>query len=161
MASRTRRVETRLGWLMASEVDNAISEVRLLKRPAVDEATADSSKLLDQLFEELAEYLDGQRMDFTVRWRLDGASEFTQDVLSHLTEVGFGETISYGELASKSGHAGAARAVGNALNRNPLLILVPCHRVIAADGTIGGFGSGLQCKRALHAVEGIRPVARS
>jgi methylated-DNA-[protein]-cysteine S-methyltransferase len=71
-------------------------------------------------------------------------------------EVPFGETVSYGELAEMAGRPGAARAVGNAMSRNPVPIVVPCHRVVAAGGRIGGYGSsGVSTKRFLLALEGV------
>lgn len=158
MAIKTRASQTSIGWIVARESDGAISELRLVSSATTADIEATSSELLDRLFVELEEYLNGKRDRFTVRWRLDTKSSFARDVLTELTNVGFGETVSYGELASKAGHPGASRAVGNALNNNPLLILIPCHRVIAADETIGGFGAGLQCKRALHEIEGIGPL---
>lgn len=148
MTVNRRIAQTPIGWLLAGESDGAISELRLVESPTSGDAVNGRSDLLDGLFEELAEYLDGEREQFTVPCRLDVESEFARDVLTALSCVGFGETVSYGELAIQAGHPGAARAVGNALNKNPLLVLIPCHRVIAADGKIGGFGSGLACKRA-------------
>lgn len=158
MTDITRIAQTPIGWLMARESDGEISELRLVESASVVDGGNSSSDLLNQLFEELGEYLKGRRKKFSVPYRLDAASEFAGDVLTKLGSVGFGETVSYGELALQAGHAGAARAVGNALNKNPLLILIPCHRVIAVDGKIGGFGSGLNCKRALHKIEGIGPL---
>ena len=88
---------------------------------------------------------------------LDGVpNEFHRKVLGTLRDlVGPGQTISYGELAAAIGHPGAARAVGTALARTPVPIVVPCHRVLAADGSIGGYGaSGTDVKRRLLAIEG-------
>ena len=71
-------------------------------------------------------------------------------------DVGFGETVSYGELAEMAGRPGAARAVGNAMSRNPVPIVVPCHRVVASGERIGGYGpSGVRTKRFLLALEGV------
>jgi methylated-DNA-[protein]-cysteine S-methyltransferase len=76
-------------------------------------------------------------------------------VWSELARVPYGRTISYGELAGRVGRAGASRAVGGANNKNPLPIVVPCHRVIGADGSLTGYGGGLERKRALLALEGV------
>lgn len=83
-------------------------------------------------------------------------NDFQRKILSTLHEVvGPGQTISYGELASISGYPGAARAVGTAMARNPVPVVVPCHRVLAANGGIGGYGGGLEMKRGLLELEGV------
>lgn len=158
MQVRSRLAQTSIGWIIAVESDGAISELRIVQSPTGNQDKNCSSELIANLFEQLEEYLGGERKRFDVPYRLDAPSRFSLDVLTELTLVGFGKTISYGELASRAGYPGAARAVGNVLNRNPLLILIPCHRVITANGKLGGFGSGLQCKRALHEIEGIGPL---
>ena len=71
-----------------------------------------------------------------------------------MARIPYGETASYGELARRIGAPGAARAIGGACNRNPLPLVIPCHRVVASDGTIGGYGGGLDTKRRLLALEG-------
>ena len=87
-------------------------------------------------------------------YRLDGTA-FRQDIWNALAKVPYGTTISYGELAKASGHPGASRAVGGAMATNPIPLLIPCHRVIAADGSIGGFTGGTELKRKLLAIEGV------
>ena len=79
-------------------------------------------------------------------------------VWKELQRISYGQAISYGELAQRIGQPGAARAVGGANHNNPIAIIVPCHRVIAADGTIGGYGGGLDCKQQLLALEGIKYI---
>lgn len=97
---------------------------------------------------QLAEYFAGQRARFEVP--LAGAgTEFQRRVWSDLMEIGFGETRSYGEMARRLGKPGASRAVGLANGRNPISIIVPCHRVIGANGTPTGYGGGLPRKVAL------------
>ncbi len=105
---------------------------------------------------QLAEYFQGKRQsfDFPMRLTVDG---FRREVLEQLCHVPFGETVSYGELAAAVGNQRAARAVGGAVGSNPLAIVVPCHRVLAAGGGIGGFGGGLEAKRKLLAIEGVTP----
>jgi methylated-DNA-[protein]-cysteine S-methyltransferase len=101
-------------------------------------------------------YFSGRskRADLAVDWT--DVHGFTREVLRSLRRrVGFGRTISYGGLARLVGRPGAARAVGRAVGANPVPILVPCHRVVAADRTLGGFGSGLSYKRKLLEIEGI------
>jgi len=104
---------------------------------------------------QLREYVRGERRTFTcaLDWRLVHG-DFARAVLARLAEIPFGELVSYGELARAAGRPGAARAVGGAVGRNPLPIVVPCHRVIAADGKLGGFSAGLPNKRWLLRLEG-------
>jgi methylated-DNA-[protein]-cysteine S-methyltransferase len=98
--------------------------------------------------EELSEYANGRRKTFNVPLTLVG-SEWQKTVWTELTRIPFGETRSYGEIADALGRPGAARAVGSANARNALPVVVPCHRVIAADGTLGGFNGGLHLKERL------------
>ena len=102
---------------------------------------------------QLEEYFAGARTGFDLELRPDG-SPFQQRVWAQLREIPFGSTISYSELARQVGDPSAVRAVGGANARNPLPIVVPCHRVIGADGSLTGFGGGLERKRWLLAHEG-------
>ena len=97
---------------------------------------------------ELAEYVSGRRMTFDVPLAFAG-SVWQKAVWMELTRIPFGETRSYGEIADNLGRPGAARAVGRANASNVLPVVVPCHRVIAADGTLGGFNGGLHLKERL------------
>ncbi len=98
--------------------------------------------------EELSEYADGRRKTFDAPLAFAG-SEWQRAVWMELTRIPFGETRSYGEIADRLGRPGAARAVGRANATNALPLVVPCHRVIAADGTLGGFNGGLHLKTRL------------
>jgi methylated-DNA-[protein]-cysteine S-methyltransferase len=100
---------------------------------------------------ELAEYFAGERRVFAVALAMEG-SAFQRSVWRALVEIPYGATLSYGELARRLGSV--ARAVGMANGANPLPIVVPCHRVIGADGSLTGFGGGLEVKRALLELEG-------
>jgi methylated-DNA-[protein]-cysteine S-methyltransferase len=103
---------------------------------------------------QLGEYFAGARRSFDLPLRLAG-TPFQQRVWQELTEIPFGETWSYGQLARRIGNPNASRAVGLANGRNPISILVPCHRVIGANGTLTGYGGGLERKEWLLAHEGI------
>jgi methylated-DNA-[protein]-cysteine S-methyltransferase len=111
----------------------------------------------DEVAGELDEYFAGRRRGFTVPVDLGGVtSPFRRQVLETLhRDVDYGETVSYGELAVMAGRPRAARAVGSAMATNPVPIVVPCHRVLAAAGRIGGYGGGLAMKRSLLAIEGV------
>jgi methylated-DNA-[protein]-cysteine S-methyltransferase len=119
---------------------------------AVPERDATLAAALDAWFH-------GARRDPGVPLDLDGVTGFRRAVLETLAcEVGWGETVTYGELAAMAGRPRAARAVGSAMRSNPLPFVIPCHRVIAAGGRIGGYGGGAQAvelKRALLAREGV------
>jgi len=108
---------------------------------------------------EIREYLAGNRREFTVPLDLRGVSAFERSVLLAERRVPYGRTITYGELAERIGRPGAARAVGGALARNPVPLLVPCHRTVAAGGRLGGFSGGPALKRRLLALESgsVRP----
>jgi methylated-DNA-[protein]-cysteine S-methyltransferase len=109
---------------------------------------------------QLGEYFAGARTAFDLPLRAAGTA-FEQRVWDELRRIPYGETTSYGELARRLGHAGAARAVGRANGRNPLAIVVPCHRVIGASGALTGYAGGLERKRALLALERTGRPARA
>jgi methylated-DNA-[protein]-cysteine S-methyltransferase len=106
------------------------------------------SEVLAEAAEQLAAYFAGELRDFDLPLQLDG-TDFQRRVWAALQEIPYGTTSGYGELAQRLDSPGASRAVGLANNRNPVAIIVPCHRVIGADGTLIGFGGGLECKRWL------------
>ena len=104
---------------------------------------------------ELNEYFAGERRDFTFRLDLRG-TEFQVKCWRALVDIPYGETRSYAAIARAVGRPRGFRAVGLANNRNPIAIVVPCHRVIASDGTLCGYGGGLEVKRKLLELEGAR-----
>ena len=101
---------------------------------------------------QLDEYFDGERRDFDLPLRLNG-TEFQLQVLDELQKIPYGETTSYGDIAKRIGRPKASRAVGAANGRNPIPIVVPCHRVIGSHGDLTGFGGGLDTKEALLRLE--------
>lgn len=107
---------------------------------------------------QLQEYFAGERRDFDLPLAPQGTA-FQLQVWQVLRAIPYGATISYAELARRVGNAKASRAVGLANGRNPLPVIVPCHRVIGADGSLTGFGGGLPIKRRLLALEGAACVA--
>jgi len=106
------------------------------------------------LFEQLDAYFAGDLRRFEVSTAAAG-SAFQRRVWRALSEVPYGVTVSYGQLAERSGHPGAARAIGSACRTNPIAIVVPCHRVIGASGSLTGYAGGMERKRALLAHEGV------
>jgi len=107
----------------------------------------------DDLMERFKIYFRGQKVDFPDALDISGAAAFQRQVWEATRLIPYGETRSYGWVASQIKKSGAARAVGQALGRNPLAIIVPCHRVVASDGKLGGFGGGLDLKRHLLRLE--------
>ena len=107
-----------------------------------------SRRFLGAAIEQLQAYFAGERLAFDLPLRASG-TDFRRRVWSELVRIPYGETISYGDLARRVGDAGASRAVGAANGANPLPIVVPCHRVIGANGKLTGFGGGLPIKQWL------------
>ena len=108
--------------------------------------------------EQLREYLAGTRTSFDLALAPNG-TPFQQRVWRALTDIPYGAVCGYGDVARRIGKPGAARAVGQANGANPIPIIIPCHRVIAADGSIGGYSGGLPIKRRLLALECIELAA--
>ena len=108
--------------------------------------------------EQLGEYFEGTRQAFDLPLAPRG-TDFQREVWLELRRIAYGETISYAQLAVRIGKPSAVRAVGAANGRNPLPIVVPCHRVIGADGSLTGFGGGLPTKQFLLQLEGALPAA--
>lgn len=113
----------------------------------------DENRFSDAL-SQLDRYFNGSLTRFSLEYSLTG-TPFQQRVWQALAKVPYGTTISYGELARRVGNAKAARAVGMANAKNPLPIVIPCHRVIGKNGTLTGFGGGLDVKQKLLALEGL------
>ncbi|HEX3322626.1 MAG TPA: methylated-DNA--[protein]-cysteine S-methyltransferase [Terriglobales bacterium] len=113
----------------------------------------ESAAKLKPYARELDEYFAGERRDFRFPLDLRG-TPFQLDCWNALLKIPYGETRSYADIARAIGHVNAFRAVGMANNRNPIAIVVPCHRVLASDGTLCGYGGGLDLKRKLLELEG-------
>lgn len=112
-----------------------------------------SDELLPYLVERLESYFSGRREEFPDRLDLSDTTPFQRSVWQAARKIPYGETRSYGWLAERIGKTGAARAVGQALGKNRLPVIIPCHRVVAADGSIGGFTGGVWMKRRLLGLE--------
>ena len=128
---------------------------RIDRRPWYAEAAenrAEKDSLLEKAAKELKEYFQGKRREFDLPLSVKGTA-FQMKVWRALQEIPYGETRSYGEIAEAIGKPKAARAVGMANNRNPVSIIIPCHRVIGADGKLVGYGGGLDAKEYLLELE--------
>ena len=124
-------------------------------KPAQDWERNPRHKVLKRAKRELREYFSGRRRRFQVPLNPAGTS-FQRKVWKAIYGVGFGKTITYGELAKRAGHPGSARTAGAATGRNPLGVIVPCHRIVGSNGALTGYAGGLHRKRALLALEGAR-----
>ena len=126
--------------------------VRKLTR--TDLPQTERTPLADEVKRQLDEYFEGVRRSFDLPCAPEG-TEFQLKVWKALSRIPYGETRTYGEIASSVGNPKACRAVGGAIHRNPILIAIPCHRVIGSDGSLTGFREGLKYKRMLLETEGI------
>ena len=113
------------------------------------------------IVKELKEYFEKGSDDFTQKIALTEGSEFNRNVWAALQEIPYGETRTYKWLAEKIGKPNASRAVGQALGRNPLPIIIPCHRIIESDGALGGYSAGVNIKRRLLEIEYYMKLAKN
>lgn len=145
-------MRTPVGTLMIEEEDGAITALQI-DGDAEDKAEEfPASALLQETKRQLEEYFAGTRKQFDLPLRPKG-TEFQKKIWNILRQIPYGETRSYGEVAALAGNPKASRAVGGANHKNPIMIIIPCHRVIGADGNLVGFGGGLDVKRYLLSLE--------
>lgn len=141
-------IKSPIGNLKICEQENFITQVFL-----TDEyEKAEYSDLLYETYKQLNEYFRGNRKKFDLPLKLNG-TEFQNKVWNELQKIPYGQTVCYEEIAVRIGNKNAVRAVGQANNKNPIMIIIPCHRVINKNGDIGGFGCGNNIKRYLLNLE--------
>jgi methylated-DNA-[protein]-cysteine S-methyltransferase len=155
--------ETPIGAVLVAVTNRGLCRIAYRPDEAVDELAEDFGtrvlrvpRRLDRVRRELDEYFEGRRRDFDLETDLSPVPAFQQLALRELARVPFGEVTTYGALAAKLGKPRAARAVGGAMNRNPIPIVLPCHRVIGASGALVGYAGGLERKVALLQLEGVQ-----
>jgi methylated-DNA-[protein]-cysteine S-methyltransferase len=159
-----RTIDTPVGTLLLAATDNGLVRVAyasedhdlVLQQLAdrVSPRVLRASARLDSPARELDEYFAGRRDRFDLRLDFQLSRGFRRTVLSHLTEIGYGTTASYAAVAAAAGNPKAVRAAATACATNPLPVVVPCHRVVRSDGSIGGYAGGTDVKKALLALEG-------
>jgi methylated-DNA-[protein]-cysteine S-methyltransferase len=157
MSLAYKMIETPVGKLKLVASDNALVAILWEKdnprRVRLSELFADDRRpVLVETQRQLSEYFSGKRKTFSITLEMRG-TRFQKDVWEALLAIPFGETRSYGQLATQLGNPRATRAVGAANGRNPLSIVVPCHRVIGSSGKLTGFAGGLEVKEHLLALE--------
>ena len=148
VSAASRVIDSPVGPLLLVARDGALAQLWMtpFAVPGGDEpAQRADAAVLDDAEQQLGKYFDRRLRAFDVPLLLDG-TDFQRCVWDELVKIPFGERISYGELARRVGRPGSARAVGLANGRNPVSIIVPCHRVVGSDGTLTGYGGGLDRK---------------
>jgi methylated-DNA-[protein]-cysteine S-methyltransferase len=157
-------VDTPLGDLLVAVTDRGVCRIEFDPEPDRDlEPLARdfgvrvlrAPKAVDESRRELNEYFEGSRTRFELPLDLRVAAEFRLRVMNELARVPYGSVTTYGALAAKAGRPAAARAVGTIMNRNPVPIVLPCHRVVGASGSLIGYGGGLERKEQLLRLEGV------
>jgi methylated-DNA-[protein]-cysteine S-methyltransferase len=144
----TTSMESPIGELTLTAIGGVLTGVHMNEQrhaPKLPAGCERDDAGLAHVVEQLEGYFDGSLTDFDLPMTMQG-TEFQRRVWASLCEIPYGETISYGELARHVGNPKASRAVGLANGRNPVAIIVPCHRVIGADGSLTGYGGGLDRK---------------
>jgi methylated-DNA-[protein]-cysteine S-methyltransferase len=158
MTLTSTTLETPVGTLRLVASEAGLCEVCFEGEPTSADAVDGDSPVLAEAERQLREYFAGTRTTFTVPLDLVG-TEFQLDAWRGLATIPYGETVSYAEQARRLGRPRAVRAIGAANGRNPVPIVLPCHRVIGSGGSLTGFGGGLHVKRALLDHEaGTRPL---
>ncbi len=144
------------GWILrVIEEDAAITELKIFRQPekAPDNLVQQDTPLLLEAKRQLEEYFAGLRAAFSLPLAPKG-TDFQKLVWRELENIPYGETRTYGQIAEAVGNPAASRAVGGANHKNPIAIMIPCHRVIGADGSLTGYAGGLDVKETLLRLEG-------
>ena len=156
-------VDTPIGELLVATTDRGLCRIAYDAEPeqeaerlarAFGVRVLRSTRPIDPARRQLDEYFSGNRHGFDLAVDLALQADFHRRVLRELARVPYGEVVTYGELAARAARPRAARAVGTVMNRNPLPIVLPCHRVIGASGKLVGYGGGLERKETLLRLEG-------
>ncbi len=142
--------ETRIGYIQIGYENNKVTYLKKIKEKPSDLGV--KTKLSDNVINQINEYLEGNRKEFKVDINLKG-TDFQKKVWYALCDIPYGETRTYKEIAIAVGNEKASRAIGMANNKNPISIIVPCHRVIGSNGKLVGYAGGLDMKEDLLKLE--------
>ena len=158
-----RVFKSSIGYIGIATLDKKVVRVAIavdendftkeLKRAFCGFELKKGGSLTSKLEKEIKEYLKGRRKKFTVEVA-PGGSRFARKVYGAIQKIPYGQTRSYRDVAKAINNPGASRAVGSALKKNPVAIIIPCHRVIGSDGSLGGFAPGIEYKKKLLLIEG-------
>ena len=148
---------TGLGWIRIKVSDRGVTGIQFIRRTSHTRREAGLPHpfpgILRTTIKELRLYAQGRLKKFSVPVDISRVSDFTKLVLQQSKKIPYGRTLSYKQLASALGRPNASRAVGNSLGKNPVPIIVPCHRIIKTDGSPGGYTSGIAIKKKLLGIE--------
>jgi methylated-DNA-[protein]-cysteine S-methyltransferase len=147
--------ETSIGKIVIAETDGCITHLYLPTDNVPQEMELCETPLIRRAFEQLELYLSGQLKEFTLPLMPEG-TPFMKSVWQKLLDVPYGQTASYKDIAIAIGNPRGCRAVGLANNRNPIPIIIPCHRIIGSKGDLVGYGGGMDMKMKLLGLEGYR-----
>ena len=150
--------ESPMGRMLIVATDRGLSglyfvDQKYYREVGRDWLRGDHHKIVGETARELTEYFAGARKEFDIILTAEG-TPFQASIWKAISSVKYGESITYTELARRAGHPGAVRAAGTATGRNPITIIVPCHRIVGSDGSLTGYAGGLDRKRALRELEG-------
>ncbi len=144
-----------IGWLLIEHRDEKLTRLQILTSEPQTMGEVDS--FTDRVFAQVEEYMRGERQSFDIELDLTLCTPFQRCVLEELRKIPYGQTRSYGQIAEAIGNHKASRAVGSANNRNPIHIIIPCHRVVGTSGALVGYAAGVDVKAKLLALESLHP----
>ena len=157
--SVTTVVPTPIGDVTVTYHDNTVIGIELPREGARKRSRTSADQPSSRAYplnsppRQIAEYFEGRRTEFDVELDLTGASDFDLAVWKQMLQIPYGASATYGQIAQQMGRPGAARAVGGAAHRNPIPLIIPCHRVVGSDGALTGFGPGISKKAWLLDLE--------
>ncbi len=146
-----------IGDLLLYGEDGYLKGLELYSKTEIDKRWVRNDSFFKDTIKQLDDYFEGKIKNFSTPLKPKG-TKFQLQVFEALLAIPYGEVVSYKDLAKMINNPNAQRAVGNALNKNPIAIIIPCHRVISSSGDIGGFGGGIEIKKKLLALEGVENV---
>ena len=161
------RMHSPVGQLTLVEEDGTLIKISMSGEALTDEEVQSAleqvdvdtyhqdSPFLNKVQAQLSEYFEGTRKEFALPYNFTRGTDFQRQVWDIISTIPFGQSLTYGEIAIQLNNPNAARAIGGACGNNPVPIVVPCHRVLAADGQLGGFSGGKEKKRTLLDLENI------
>lgn len=144
--------KTKYGLLFIAEEDSFLTNVTIVKEKFSGDFIINETSVIKKAYSQLKEYFDGKRKKFDLPINPKG-TPFQKLVWEQLRKIPYGKTMSYKDIAIMAGNPKACRAVGMANNKNPIIIITPCHRVIGSNGSLTGFGCGLELKQKLLNLE--------
>lgn len=148
----TKYCQTPVGMIRISEHQNSITKLFFCRSRIFRRSDSQETPVLKEAARQLAEYFSGRRKVFSLPLSPEG-TEYQKNIWAVLRDIPYGETRTYKQVAQAAGRPGSCRAVGTACHRNPIAILIPCHRVIGSNGSLVGYAAGLEIKKALLDLE--------